>query len=665
MISRGETINDRYQIIRTIGEGGMANVYLAHDIILDRDVAVKVLRGDLAGDEKFVRRFQREAISASSLSHPNIVEMYDVGEDNGKYFIVMEYVEGKTLKSLIKRRGALTLSEVIDIMMQLTSGLACAHESYIIHRDIKPQNVLILDDGRVKITDFGIAMALNSNELTQTNSVMGSVHYLPPEQANGATSTIKSDIYSTGILMYELLTGKIPFKGENAVEIAIKQMKDPIPSVCEQNPEIPQSIENIILKATAKNPKNRYENVMEMHNDLATALDQGRRDEPKVVFQYPEYEIMEEETKKTTRISKHEEKSQIVEPDKKERNINMILLITGGIVTFIVLLIAIVLLLLPSKTNPKEIEIPNVSGMTVERAEKALEKLGFVVKDEISEKNSDTVEAGSVMETSPKIGRTVKEGTTITLIVSKGKNGYIIENYIGKNYHTVKATLEANGLKVELVDEEHTEEDGIDPNIVIAQDIEVGTELKDDETIKLTIPKIVTIYPDFTSNYTIDQVKKFCTKNNIKLEESNVETNTYSAGKIISQSILAGTVVGKEDTLKVVVAIKPVVVNYTVTFMNDSIKYKTLNVESGNSVSAPTSPTKDGYNFIGWYNGQVAYNFNNKVTSNLTLTAKWEKIVVPEPTPEPEEPKEESGSEENNTTEKDKEENKTEEEAGQ
>ena len=257
MITRGQMINDRYQIIRTIGEGGMANVYLAHDTILDRDVAVKVLRGDLAGDEKFVRRFQREAIAASSLSHPNIVEMYDVGEDDGKYFIVMEYIEGRTLKSLIKKRGALTLSEVIDIMLQITSGLSCAHESYIIHRDIKPQNILILDDGRVKITDFGIAMALNSNELTQTNSVMGSVHYLPPEQANGSGSTIKSDIYSTGILMYELLTGKIPFKGDNAVEIAIKQMKDPIPSVCEYNFEIPQSIENIILKATAKNPRNR------------------------------------------------------------------------------------------------------------------------------------------------------------------------------------------------------------------------------------------------------------------------------------------------------------------------------------------------------------------------------------------------------------------------
>ena len=196
MIIKGQKIDGRYQIIRTIGEGGMANVYLAYDTILERDVAVKVLRGDLASDEKFVKRFQREAKAASSLNHPNIVEMYDVGEDDGNYFIVMEYVNGKTLKNLIKKRGALSLSETIDIMLQLTSGIACAHDSYIIHRDLKPQNVMILEDGRVKITDFGIAVALNSAELTQTNSVMGSVHYLPPEQANGSGATVKSDIYS-------------------------------------------------------------------------------------------------------------------------------------------------------------------------------------------------------------------------------------------------------------------------------------------------------------------------------------------------------------------------------------------------------------------------------------------------------------------------------------
>ena len=274
MITKGQKINDRYEIIKSIGEGGMANVYLAKDIILDRNVAIKVLRGDLAGDEKFVRRFQREALSASSLSHPNIVEMYDVGEDNGTYYIVMEYVSGMTLKQLIKKKGKLSLSEAIDIMLQITDGIKAAHDSYIIHRDLKPQNILIQDNGEIKITDFGIAMALNSTQLTQTNSVMGSVHYLPPEQASGKGATIKSDIYSMGILFYELLTGKLPFKGDNAVEIALKHMKNDIPSVREENPNIPQSVENIILKATAKNPKNRYDDARSMHEDLLTALEE-------------------------------------------------------------------------------------------------------------------------------------------------------------------------------------------------------------------------------------------------------------------------------------------------------------------------------------------------------------------------------------------------------
>ena len=268
MLSKGQKINDRYEIIKSIGEGGMANVYLANDNILDRKVAIKVLRGDLENNEKFIRRFQREAKSVSDLSHPNIVEVYDVGEEEGQHYIVMEYIDGRTLKQLIQKRGALTVAEVVDIMTQLTDGLSAAHEAYIIHRDIKPQNIMILDNGMIKITDFGIAMTLNATQLTQTNSVMGSVHYLPPEQASGQTATTKSDIYSAGILMYELLTGTVPFKGENAVEIALKQMKERIPSIRKQNPLIPQSIENIVLRATAKNPKNRYNDTREMYNDL-------------------------------------------------------------------------------------------------------------------------------------------------------------------------------------------------------------------------------------------------------------------------------------------------------------------------------------------------------------------------------------------------------------
>ena len=313
MIAKGSKINDRYQIIKTLGEGGMANVYLAHDTILDRNVAVKVLRGDLATDEKFVRRFQREALSASSLSHPNIVEMYDVGEDDGQYYIVMEFVDGKTLKQVLKQRGHLSVTEVIDIMSQLTDGMAHAHDAYIIHRDIKPQNIMILSNGMIKITDFGVATALNSTQLTQTNSVMGTVHYLPPEQAQGKGSTIRSDIYSMGIMMYELLSGLVPYKGDNAVEIALKHLKEPLPSIRKVSSSIPQSIENVIIRATAKNPKNRYADAREMYEDLKTALDDSRKDEKRYVYKYPENDM--EETK-----TLDEEVKKVKEETKKTKN---------------------------------------------------------------------------------------------------------------------------------------------------------------------------------------------------------------------------------------------------------------------------------------------------------------------------------------------------------
>ena len=556
MIVRGQKINDRYQIIRTIGEGGMANVYLAYDTILDRNVAVKILRGDLAEDEKFVRKFQREAISASSLSHPNIVEMYDVGEDDGRYFIVMEYVEGVTLKNLIKRRGALTLSEVIDIMLQLTSAIACAHDSYIIHRDIKPQNVLILDDGRVKITDFGIAMALNSNELTQTNSVMGSVHYLPPEQANGTGATIKSDIYSLGILMYELLTGNLPFKGDSAVEIAIKQMKEPIPSIVEQNPNIPQSIENIILKACAKNPKNRYESARQMYEDLTTCLDSTRISEPKYVYPYPEFE----EEKKITREKKNESKVQEVE--KKENKKGLLALIISAVVLLIGIIITCVfLLVLPKYKKDPDIVVPNVSGMTVVNAESTLKNSGFEVATEVKYEYNNSVEEGNVISTDPVEGRSVKKGTLVTLIVSSGIDGKEIEDYKDRDIEEIKPELEALGINVIINYEEHPEKDNLKDGIIVSQDKEAGTILKKGNTIIFKVIKIITTYPDFVSeDYSIDGVKKFCEDNGITLNITYKETSDKTEGTILSQSRAAGTKVMSGVTLRIEVAKKPTVI---------------------------------------------------------------------------------------------------------
>lgn len=560
MIVKGDKINDRYQIIKTIGEGGMANVYLAKDTILDRNVAVKVLRGDLADDEKFVRRFQREALSASKLNHPNIVEMYDVGEDNGKYYIVMEYVQGKTLKSLVKKRGALTLPEVIDIMSQLSSAIMCAHDSYIIHRDIKPQNVMILDDGRVKIMDFGIAMALNSNELTQTNSVMGSVHYLPPEQANGSGSTIKSDIYSLGILMYELLTGKVPFKGDNAVEIAIKQMKEPIPSICKQNPDIPQSVENIVLRACAKNPKNRYDSVKEMYDDIKSCLTEENLNQKRLAYKYPEHEL--EETKEMpnlSKIEKHEEVKEVTKPKKKSKK-DIALWITGGIFALLVALICLFIIIYPKLVRVPDVTIPDVSNLTVVEAESKLKELGLLVASDVEEKESDEVEPGKVIGTNPQVGRTVKEGTEVTIIVAKESGNITLEDYTGQNYKTVEANLKNAGLNVitEPRKVEKEEQDKYKEVTVVDQSAKAGEKLEPGDTIVIYYAVFTVEYPDFVNeNYTVDMVQEFCDKNNVTLNIEYQTDDTYPEGTIIKQNRTGEVISG--STLTITVTQKTVV----------------------------------------------------------------------------------------------------------
>ncbi len=548
MITRGQLINDRYEIIRSIGEGGMANVYLALDTILNRKVAVKILRGDLSEDEKFVRRFQREAISASSLNNPNIVEVYDVGEDNGKYFIVMEYVQGLTLKQLIKKRGSLTLPEVVDIMLQLTSAVAHAHASYIIHRDIKPQNVIILEDGRVKIMDFGIAVALNSGELTQTNSVMGTVYYIPPEQANGGPATTKSDIYSLGILMYELVTGHVPFKGDNPVEVAIKHMNEPLPSICEYDPDMPQSIENIILRAAAKNPDNRYDSAEEMHEDLKTALDKDRFNEPKVVYRYKEKDFEITPKFRETRETRTSEKNS----DKNDKKMNKALVIVGSIVGILLAVVLFMLFVIPKITENVKAEIPDVTGMSISQAENALENEGFEVEGKTKKENSDKIDKDKVISTDPEIGRMIKKGTKVVLTVSKGSAKIKIDNYKGQNYYDVKAKLENAQITVIIDKKDVPTADGVKENTILQQDVKAGEKLGKGDTITLTIPNIYTAYPDFTDGtYDVKSVEKFCEENDVTLDITYVEDASKEDGTIIYKNMATGSKVNKKDNLRI------------------------------------------------------------------------------------------------------------------
>ena len=552
MVTKGQKINDRYEVIKSIGEGGMANVYLAYDTILDRNVAIKVLRGDLANDEKFVRRFQREALSASSLSHPNIVAMYDVGEDDGLYYIVMEYIEGKTLKQLLKKRGSLTLSEAIDIMLQLTDGMAHAHDSYIVHRDLKPQNIMIQDDGQIKITDFGIAMALNSTQLTQTNSVMGSVHYLPPEQAAGKGTTIKSDIYSMGIIFYELLTGELPFKGDSAVEIALKQMKEPLPDVHKLNNDIPQSIENVILKSTAKNPKNRYDDAKSMHNDLLTALNDDRINEEPYVYPYPEHEV-DETTKIMEPISDDEALATPITDDKVKKS-NKLIIALSIIAGVIVLALISVFFIIPALTAESDVEVPDVSGMTVKRATNELEDAGLKVNSKVKEVSSEDVKENRIVRTDPRSGSTVKEGTSITLYKSTGAKTYTLESYINMDVNEATELLEDMGLEVTVqqIAPDSTTCSVIGQNLVISQSLDEGSEVESGDEITLTTLEDIT-FPDWYLQ-TPDVVTSWANNACVSVTTNYQEVADNSqVGRIITQSRPSGSTVKNNDSVTITI----------------------------------------------------------------------------------------------------------------
>ena len=562
LIMKGQKIADRYQIIKSIGEGGMANVYLAYDTILDRDVAVKVLRGDLANDEKFVRRFQREALNSSSLSHSNIVEVYDVGEDNGQYFIVMEYIEGKNLKDLLKKRGKLTVTEVVDIMSQIADGLSVAHDSYIIHRDIKPQNIMILENGLVKITDFGIAMAMNSTQLTQTNSVMGSVHYLPPEQASGKGSTLKSDIYSMGILMYELLTGKLPYRGDNAVEIALKHLKEPLPSIREELPDIPQSVENIILKSAAKNPKNRYNDAREMYEDLKTCLDESRLNEEKYEYKYPE---LDSDNKKFTKQVENAIKAEDIDEtstvevrevtDDDVKKENKLLIFLAIIFTLIFVVVAAVVFVLPSLLNQKDVIVPDVRNKTVSEAIEILQDAGLDVADENLEISDAEVEAGRVAKTQPDAGKKKAKGQKVTIYVSTGDSKITVEDYTGKNYLEVRGFLQAHNINVEVKKKDVENIEDYESGQVIDQSIKAGEKIGVNDFIILYIPNLEVKYPNFTNGqFKVEDVQKFCDEHGVTLEIVKEENNSYNDGTIFYQSRPEGYTVSSGTTLKIKVA---------------------------------------------------------------------------------------------------------------
>ena len=551
MLEAGRTLNGRYKIQSLIGTGGMAAVYLAKDLILDRLVAIKVLRLDFRQNDDAMRRFRREALSATQLTHPNIVGVYDVGQSQEMNYIVMEYVEGTDLKDYVRQKGALHPIEAVRIMMQIVSAIAAAHQNRISHRDIKPQNILIDKEGNVKITDFGIAVALSDTSLTQTNTLLGSVHYLSPEQARGGMATIQTDIYALGIVLYELLTGKVPFDGESAVSIALKHFQEPLPTIVNPIAMVPQSLENIVLKATAKDPMHRYRSCYEMFQDLKTCLDSTRLYEKKFVpasFSGETKVLTPIHTQKVKPIQTSKE-IPVVEMDeekpvKKRRKwpwlILLLLISIVGIMAFVFL-----------QSSPKEVQVPDVTNLTEAAAKTKLADAKLNVTDVIQIK-SDEIESGKVIETNPKAGSTVKEKSKIAIKVSSGKEAITMKDYRNKNYEAARDELKKLGFTVEKQEENS---DSVESGKVISQSIAPNQKVEGkDPVITLVVSKgESSIKMANLTGYTRAGAIEYANSNNLALTITE-EENEATVDTVIRQSIREGAEVKKGTALTIVLS---------------------------------------------------------------------------------------------------------------
>ena len=580
MIQIGKIFAGRYRIIKQIGRGGMADVYLAKDLILDgEEVAVKVLRTNYQTDPIAVARFQREARAMADLDHPHIVRITDIGEEDGQQYLAMEYVAGLDLKRYIKEHHPLSNEEAVRIMGQILLAMRLAHTRGIVHRDLKPQNILLTPDGTAKVTDFGIAVAFAETSLTQTNSMLGSVHYLSPEQARGSKATVQSDIYAMGIIFYEMLTGHIPYDGDSAVTIALQHFQKPLPSVIAENPSVPQALENVVIKATAKKLTDRYQSVAEMYVDLSSSLSYNRRNEPKLVFNdttkadtktlpkvpqstltsIPKVQTQSPKPQTAKPSQQASEDNYATKPVKKRKFRVRYMILLASIV-----LVAASLIWILSRT-PATIAIPDVAGQTVAEAKETLKKANFEIGEEKSEA-SEKVEEGRIIRTDPDAGTGRKEGTKINLVVSSGKQSFQLSNYIGRKSTDVIAELKQKKVPENLIKIEEEESSESEEGTVLRQSPSAGTtyDLSKASTITLTIAKKVTsvAMPSY-----IGSSLEF-TKNNlvqiVGIKEANIEVVEVSTapagtaeGTVVEQSPKAGEKVDLTKTRVKISIYKP------------------------------------------------------------------------------------------------------------
>ena len=581
-------ICNRYKILDHLGTGGMATVWLGYDTILDRQVAIKTFKID-ANDEDAVKRFNREAKAVTSLSHPNIVSIYDVENEGEFYYLILEYVEGMTLKDYMIKNPRIPIETIVHIAKQISAGLSHAHQNGIIHRDIKPQNILMKEDLTCKITDFGIARAYGDTTLTQTNQMLGTVYYLSPEQARGNVATAQSDIYSLGILIFEMITGQIPFKGESAVAIALKHLQEELPEIDKYRENVPQSVKNIVLQATMKNPNERYISSKELVEDLTTVLNPERLFENKYTgFKIPSQSV--QNYNQTQYIDRHSNEIQYGYTDYKEQedyydyeddniqnnrnyqsksrpknSYNNVSKKyekeeTSKAKHIFLAILSIVAILVGTffvynyVVGANSVSTPDVRNKTVDEAKVAIVKAGLEVGD-ITEVASDDVKEKTVIDSDPKAGKKVKKGAKIDLRVSSGKKTVDMPNFVGMDEDTVRKNASKLGFKNITV--EKVESGNYDTGKVVSQNIKAGTEIvpKEKELIiqvssgkkKITMPNLV---GEDSSN--IESVLSSYGFKNVTYKE---EYSDKESGTIISQSIRTGSnIVPSEESLEIVIS---------------------------------------------------------------------------------------------------------------
>lgn len=573
MIEPGYTLNERYQLKQTLGEGGMANVYLARDLILDRDVAVKVLRLDLQNDPDAARRFQREAMATSELVHPNIVSIYDVGEAHGQQYLVMEYVPGSDLKKYIVEHFPIPYQRVIEIMGQILSAVEVAHDHHIIHRDLKPQNILIDRDGNAKISDFGIAVALSDNSMTQTNSLLGSVHYLSPEQARGGMPTRQSDIYALGIILFEMLTGTVPFEGDSAVSIALKHFQEAMPSVRQFDPRIPQALENVVLKATTKDPSNRYSSADAMNSDLKTALSPARAHEAKFV---PNAEDDLDETKVLPVINQSEVQKPTaptkapVAPEKPavKKTSRWAWLKTRW--PFIAAAVAVALIVVgvvvALSGGNNDVAVPDLRGMSQAQAQSALENANLKLGD-ITKAHSSSVDKNRIISSDPSQKAEVASDSTVNIVLSSGPKRFTLDDYTGETYQDVAKDLRKKGFTVHQVKESST---SVSKGEILDQDVDAGKKVvPSNTTIIFTVSKGATNANSYSSapnnqisvpsvaGMTESEANATLRASGFGVNSQTQASDTVAKGSVISQSPGSGTQLNKGDTVTITVSSGP------------------------------------------------------------------------------------------------------------